>query len=530
MDAYFDQFTSFANVRKKADPSHIHAAIDRRAFNKALTCERWPNRFRPNVLYDRMFAFYDTNGDSLIDFDEFLSGIQYLRGPKRLASLKRALEGFDIDADGYVNRRDFLRLLQAKFEIQKVMVHDMVEGQERDQSYAAMDILRSSQPISSIFRWEEIPQGEERVPVGKSRDAFGDMQLQHGTKTILADDDAWHTEQTRRQHRLPGETHEQLRHHLSRFEELLGSPIDGPGSQSEDEQRLLDGGAWNGVNDYARQDDDDPPLNQDVIWQITLEGFNEILDRMFKAREEEDQRAVNARPEIERWKKEVDEAMQQKEELKRALQREIEVSGAADPLMETAMNSLNGTLRVKGKPETDYTPAAFESEIVPTDHDTLTKREEQIAQKPLEELLRETGYSAVDDKDGATTENGPRDVPSATSRQRRSESPAADPTMPQHRPNSSSLGTTSGNGMSGGTQTSSNDDDATVRSSADSAHRPPSREHLERLGAFAEQDREIVARGGLGRLSFAEVEAMVKSDKTRELKGLVTDWLEWASF
>lgn len=557
LDAHFDQFTSIANVPWKEDPAHVKAAIDRRAFNKALTCERWPNRFRPNLLYDRMFAFYDTDRNALIGFGEFLSGIAYLRGPRRFTPLRRALEGFDIDGDAHVDRRDFLRLLKAKFEIQKLVINDMVEGQETEQTQAAMDTLRSSQPISSIFSWEEIPQGEERIPVGKARDANGDLQPLEGTKTILDDDEGWPVERPARQRHLPAESHEQLRHHLSRFEELLSSPTEGAGGQHDGPSSSEDTQSRKVTIDNAT---DDTPLDQDLIWQMTEDGFNEMLDRMFKAKEEEDREVTEARAEIEQWKEEIDEAMKRKEELKKALEAELQAADTVDPLLATAMNSLNGSVQVKPRdgPGSEAAPA-FKSSIVPTDEESLTKREEEIAKKPLDELLSATGYSAIDDAEISECASGAANgharemdgdsdssVRSADSELERilgldgtsalaptASSPQLDPTMPQNRPNSalahpSAKEDSSSSDSKADGPPSQNGNPAS--SPSKDAERPPSQERLEHLGALAAREANIKARGGPGKLSFDEIEAIVKQDTSKELKGLVTGWLDWASF
>jgi hypothetical protein len=59
---------------------------------------------------------------------------------------------------------------------------------------------------------------------------------------------------------------------------------------------------------------------------------------------------------------------------------------------------------------------------------------------------------------------------------------------------------------------------------------PPSKERLEHLIVLDQRERQIKLRGGPGRLSFEEVDELVKADPSRELRGLVISWLEWASF
>lgn len=548
LDAYYDQFTSLANVIWKDDPALVKAAIDRRAFNKALTCERWPNRFRPNALYDRMFAFYDTDNNSLIGFGEFLDGLAYLRGSNRFMPLRRALRGYDIDSNGFVDRRDFLRLLRAKFEIQKVLVNDMVESGEAEQTQAALQTLHSSQPISSVFSWEEIPQGEERTSLGKMWNLNGDMQPEPGTKTVLGDNEGWEADKAHRPRRLPDQSHEQLQHHLSRFEEMLNDGTDDTVANSQ--VPLADRDSSIEPDEGA----DDAPLDQDVIWQITEDGFNEILDPMFKAKEEEHREVMNARPEIDRWREAIDKAVKKKEELKKALQEELKNAGQVDPLLETAMNSLNGSVNVKQKGDANAASAsAFKSEIVPTDHESLSRREEEIAQKPLDELLDEAGYSTIENNNGVKVGTGAANgharepdhrsdssvgTPDSeldrflgldgTSQPATSASASLDPTMPQNRPNSSS--TPKFPPHSSGVETTSSSHEAGP-SPPKTPAKPPSQDRLEYLGRLDATDREIIhGRGGPGRLSFDEVEAIVQSDGSKELRGLVTGWLEWASF
>ena len=53
------------------------------------------------------------------------------------------------------------------------------------------------------------------------------------------------------------------------------------------------------------------------------------------------------------------------------------------------------------------------------------------------------------------------------------------------------------------------------------------------LGILIELDqreRKIQQRGGPGRLSHEEVDELVRADTSKELRGLVISWLEWASF
>ncbi|KAI7673089.1 hypothetical protein KC318_g2425 [Hortaea werneckii] len=560
IDALYDQFTCTANVPWNADPIGVHAAIDCRAFNKAFTSERWPLRFSPNALYDRMFAFYDQDGNGLVGFEEFVSGMSYLRGPKRFASLRRALEGFDLDGDGLLNREDFLRLFRAKYVVHRQLVAEMVESREAENTVAAMDILRSSQPISSIFSQEEIPPGENRQPRGKRMDDFGDMRPMLETKTILDDNDPWPRDSSQgpRARNIRGAASaDRLRHHLSRFEEQLSSPLDetnpsslfvpantGHGVTQVPQANMNGGHEARSAHEDSQSgtgDDLDLAFDSDILWQVVEDGFNELLDRMFKSAEDEHNEAKRTSSERKMWRAAIDQAMEEK----RAFQEEMQSAALVDPLMATAMNS-HPAMKVEKKQnaaeQTGSPRPPFGGEMVATDATSLTRREQEIADRPLEELLASIGYSTVENEEDADASvppasqdlvgnAAPQDsMPLAQATVTETNDPAigfdeasSDPMLPQNRPNSSSTQSGEANAPDGPYLVDSQ--------ISDGAHESvPSRQRLERLASLDVAEREIEERGGIGRLTFDEIENMAQADSTREIRGLITSWLEWASF
>ena len=571
IDANYDQFTCISNVPWADDPNKIKGAIDRRAFNEALTSERWPVRFKPNAIYDRMFSFYDANNDGLIGFEEFLSGIAYLRGPKRYTPLRRAIEGFDIDADGYVDRKDFIRLFRAKHEIQKLIINDMVEGNENELTQSAMPTLRSSQPISSVFNMEEIPRGENRPRTNKLLDQYGDAEPMPGADTIIDDNKGWSGEANGRLRR-PIRPQERLQQHLSRF----GDTLDGPPNEVDGVRDNHGTSQGNGIDEYSRRtngqdvpsssrdefnigfgtdfdQDDDPPLNQDILWQVVEDGFHEMLDPLFKAKEREHEEVVNTREERRKWRKEIDEVTRKRKH-KQALQEELSNGAAMDPLMATAMSSFDRVSIPRTRPNgiNGTSGPATSGNMVSTDTESLARHEADIAQRPLEELLDATGYSVNSDgfvhDDSEARSDGFADVNSngtVNEQQALNPSPeeqqsfssrdpnhsivspsdlSQDPTMPQNRPNTPSQIRSAGQ-----TPTAIEGWKAFAAQELEES-KPPSRDRLEHLSLLDEREREIENRGGPGRLSFNEVEDLVKADSSRELRGLVISWLDWASF
>ncbi|KAK5171925.1 uncharacterized protein LTR77_003562 [Saxophila tyrrhenica] len=518
LDALYDQFTTLCNVGFPGDPAHIDRAIDCNAFRRALTSERWQPRFRQNILYDRMFAFYDTDKNDLIGFEEFVSGVAYIRGPKRFPSLDRALQGFDTDGDGYVDRYDFIRMFHAKHDIQKLLLTDMMEAQEEERTMNAVEDLRSSQPISAMFRDEDIPQGEVRTATGKTRDRHGDMQPLPGAKTILEDDEGWPDDEQRRRatntaRRPP---HERMQGHLSRFEEIL-SQTDGQqdavGSNglvvAHDESNAAmenfpptNGSATGSCPPPTAAEDE--PLDKDVLWQIVEDGFHEMLDPLFLAPETVDGQVVATREERQKWAKQVEEAAADLERM----DQELESGAEIDPLVATAKGALD---RFGGADKT------VKEEMVPTDADSLSKLEEEISQKPLEELLQTSGYELLD---GAGPEGEDQGASAASTGHE-----PADSTMPQNRPNGSADTKVVGDSPRQTSNTAQPDDpDA---GAAHTVEKPPSAARLRLLTRHARLDQEIEARGGVGRQRLGEIEHAIEDT---DLGGLVTSWLELASF
>jgi Ca2+-binding EF-hand superfamily protein len=181
IDALYDQFTCLANRQWDADPNQLGAAIDRKAFDKTFVPLSSVNPPRPNLIYDRMFSFYDTNSDSLIGFEEFIKGLAVLYMKiKGVNRLRKVFEGYDIDNDGFVSRKDFLRMFRAYYMIQKDIMRDLLAVQQADEDLTisgATDIIASSQPLSSAFE-TAIPPSDRRssATLIKPANTFGDQR------------------------------------------------------------------------------------------------------------------------------------------------------------------------------------------------------------------------------------------------------------------------------------------------------------------------------------------------------------------
>lgn len=188
LDAYWEQWTYMANTEWRDDPDDIKLAMDRKTFERCLIPSGGHRITAPSLIFDRMFAFYDTNKDDLIGFSEFLHGIAYR---KKKDKWKKIFEGYDIDGDGYVDRKDFLRIFRSYYVLYRQMHRDMLEGME-DQQLATSEahrLVNSRQPLSSAFGQDgRFPRAPDlRAGEGKSRKQDGEEEIIDGKGVMSAD-------------------------------------------------------------------------------------------------------------------------------------------------------------------------------------------------------------------------------------------------------------------------------------------------------------------------------------------------------
>ncbi|KAL3419821.1 hypothetical protein PVAG01_08319 [Phlyctema vagabunda] len=186
LDAYWEQWTYMANTEWREDPDEVCLAMDRKTFERCLVPSAGGSRYTaPSLIYDRMFAFYDSNKDNLIGFSEFLHGLAFRKKRDKWAKI---FDGYDIDGDGYVDRRDFLRLFRAYYVMYRQMHREMLDGYD-DQvmnSTDAQQLVSGRQPLSGAFgrdgRFPAAPN--PHTGVGKARQPNGDWEIEDGRGVI----------------------------------------------------------------------------------------------------------------------------------------------------------------------------------------------------------------------------------------------------------------------------------------------------------------------------------------------------------
>lgn len=190
MDALYEQFKCLAGHYWPTDPTGLGVAIDRKGFDAYFLPSVGGRPSPANLIYDRIFAFYDTNHDGLIGFEEYIRGLSRLQDKSRYARLKRIFDGYDLDSDGYVDRKDFLRMFRAYYALSKELSREMINTQD-DFGYTdeeIREVVQGSQPISAAFGGGTLYGHESRTGQDKQRHPNGDLQLSGGANGVLQPD------------------------------------------------------------------------------------------------------------------------------------------------------------------------------------------------------------------------------------------------------------------------------------------------------------------------------------------------------
>ncbi|KAK0657158.1 hypothetical protein B0T16DRAFT_317950 [Cercophora newfieldiana] len=190
LEALWEQWTFMANTEWREDPDDLCLAMDRQTFEQYLVPWSGNKRAAPNLMQSRIFSFYDTNNDGLISFPEFLHATSFRKQKDRL---RRVFDGYDVDGDGFINRRDCLRLFRAYYVMFKQMHEDMIDGLD-DQvmsSTEAKQLITGRQPLSSLFGREGgFPSADPNRPMeGKVINSnTGDVIISDGNGRAVKED------------------------------------------------------------------------------------------------------------------------------------------------------------------------------------------------------------------------------------------------------------------------------------------------------------------------------------------------------
>lgn len=156
LSCLFEQFMCIANTPVD-DIWGIGYAIDRNTFRQCLG----PIRDKNNLICRRLFRFYDSNDDNVIDFGEYVFGLSVF-ATDRKSRLWYVYQGCDVQETGYVTRMDIIRILRAHYSLSRDLLRDVVKTLEAEGISGTSDRTSSfpvhrghsiagSQPYSATF-------------------------------------------------------------------------------------------------------------------------------------------------------------------------------------------------------------------------------------------------------------------------------------------------------------------------------------------------------------------------------------------
>jgi Ca2+-binding EF-hand superfamily protein len=343
IDALWDQFTCLAGIEWLSDPNNVGWALDRRAFNHAFVPRYTSFVAAPNLIYDRIFAYYDSDKNGLIGFEEWIKGLDGMHTTNGQAKSRIVFNGYDVDGDGYISRKDVLRIFRAYYAIEKEATRNYVAEITEELSVRnALDTIRSSQPLGSAFPPHGLAEhhGDNLQLQEKNEDDFEntepvlrddhadvadreDMLRASNTRNVGLEElprgeqnravtDRW----ARRQFYVDEEEGFDRPEGINDDDEPADDTVDDARGNTEDPEATNDNDTrrrWSRSSSRVRFQDDvdietrsnastssrpfgerwggyeipepEKDLGKEVLYQITQQGFNELINPLFEERE-----------------------------------------------------------------------------------------------------------------------------------------------------------------------------------------------------------------------------------------------------
>lgn len=193
-EGMYQQFACIANTPFSLDSSNLFVAIDRKAFNECFISH--PSaQLRNNLVYERMFALFDTNGDSLIDFGEYATRLSWLSKKDSEEMLQECFKAIDLNGDGRASRQDCLIFFRAFYELDRDITMDhfrmLEEGEpaeEMVEKKAPTDFIHGGRCLSAYFDfYADDFEPNPTLHQGKAVDTRGDLVPEQEPYTVLSE-------------------------------------------------------------------------------------------------------------------------------------------------------------------------------------------------------------------------------------------------------------------------------------------------------------------------------------------------------
>ncbi|XP_071484276.1 uncharacterized protein [Diadema antillarum] len=143
--SHFDQYEIEALHEQYRVLCNKEQGITREIYDQCLG----PLGLEKSLLLERLFKFYDANGDGYIDFAEFACGLSTLVKGSFEEKVKYAFEGYDLEGVGSISRDNLRQMFKAYFCVTIELVRDVVKACEEEMMANFDD--NQGRPVSSLF-------------------------------------------------------------------------------------------------------------------------------------------------------------------------------------------------------------------------------------------------------------------------------------------------------------------------------------------------------------------------------------------
>ncbi|TGZ79600.1 EF-hand [Ascodesmis nigricans] len=281
IEALYEQFKVLAGTEYQDKRFGVNAAITRDTFDRCFLPSSHIAPATPNLIHDRMFAFYDSNNDGYISFDEFALGVSLTaykyRYPNRL---QKIFAGYDLDGDGYVDRKDFQRMFKAYYILTRDVIRDISASQcEEDYDARHMELaIKGRTPISAAFfsNIPDIGRGHQKVShpdpeFPEQDDTDASAVLSRSSDRLSPPEDGY---LTREEDSVLNEHEFERRARFWAFR-----PEDYDTHETLD---VLEGDPITALQFPAEERN----VGSEILFQMSMKGINELLDLLFKDKED----------------------------------------------------------------------------------------------------------------------------------------------------------------------------------------------------------------------------------------------------
>ena len=139
LEALYEQFKSLSTVEQG------EGGIDKETFEQCLG----PLGLEKNLITERIFKFFDQDGDGVIDFRELVCGLSVLCKGSQEEKIEYAFKGYDLDNNGFISRHELYKMFKAYFYLSMELVRDVVKALEEEMISNFDD--DGGKPVSAVF-------------------------------------------------------------------------------------------------------------------------------------------------------------------------------------------------------------------------------------------------------------------------------------------------------------------------------------------------------------------------------------------